>query len=51
LAPLTFLGRTFLAPSDPVAFLVTKYGPEWRTPVTTWDWAWGPRNAVAWREA
>lgn len=50
LGPLEFLGHTFHAPADPVAFLVTKYGPEWKTPVTVWDWAWGPHNAVPWRE-
>ena len=51
LAPLLFLGATFLAPADPVAFLVTKYGPDWRVPVTPWDWAWGPKNATEWIEA
>lgn len=48
LAPLTFRGQAFLAPEDPEAFLRAKYGPDWRIPVTTWDWAWGPRNARAW---
>jgi len=51
LAPLSFLGETFLAPADPIRFLVTKYGPDWRTPVTPWDWAWGPKNATAWGAA
>lgn len=48
LAPLTFRGEQFLAPQDPEAFLVAKYGPDWRVPVTQWDWAWGPRNAREW---
>jgi hypothetical protein len=48
LAPVSFLGETFLAPDDPVRFLVTKYGLDWRTPVTPWDWAWGPKNATPW---
>lgn len=51
LAPLSFLGAQWLAPADPEAFLVAKYGPDWRTPVTEWDWAWGPRNASAWSSA
>ena len=48
LAPLAFLGDKFLAPAEPEVFLVRKYGPDWRTPVTPWDWAWGPRNARPW---
>lgn len=48
LALLPFLFSVFLAPADPERFLVTKYGPEWRTPVTVWDWRWDPRNATPW---
>lgn len=48
LAPLELLGHRFLAPADPVAFLVAKYGPGWSEPVLEWDWAWGPANARAW---
>jgi hypothetical protein len=51
LAPITFLGVSMLAPEHPEQFLATKYGPEWRTPVTVWDWAWGPKNARAWVES
>jgi hypothetical protein len=51
LAPLAFRGKTFLAPADPEAFLARKYGAGWRTPVTDWDWAWGPANARAWGDA
>ncbi len=48
LAPLEFLGREFLAPSNPRQFLATKYGKDWRKPVMNWDWAWGPANAERW---
>jgi hypothetical protein len=51
LAPLEFMGETFMAPEDPETFLVAKYGPRWRTPVVDWDWAWGPANAERWVEA
>lgn len=51
LARLRFLGTEFWAPADPEAFLATKYGPDWRTPVTDWDWAWGPANATRWVDA
>lgn len=50
LAALLFLGGLYLAPADPEAFLARKYGPDWRVPVTQWDWAWGPKNAEPWRE-
>lgn len=48
LKPVQFLGHTFMAPDDPERFLATKYGPDWRIPRTTWDWAWGPNNAEVW---
>ena len=51
LAPYPFLGSTFLAPADPVKFLETKYGMDWRIPKTPWDWAYGPKNATEWIEA
>ena len=50
LAPLTFRGHRFLAPENPEAFLVAKYG-DWKTPVVEWDWRWGPRNAEPWEPA
>lgn len=48
LAPYLFLGRRVLAPANPRRFLEIKYGPDWRTPVVKWDWAWGPKNAEPW---
>jgi hypothetical protein len=47
LVPQSFLGMPMLMPADPIAFLTAKYG-DWKTPVTEWDWAWGPKNAVPW---
>jgi hypothetical protein len=44
LKPLAFHGESYPAPTDPVAVLECKYGPNWRTPVTDWDWQYGPRN-------
>ncbi len=44
LAQLTLLGRKFWAPHPAKLHLVTKYGANWRTPVTDWDWALGPAN-------
>lgn len=41
---LSFLGREYWAPSPPRLHLVAKYGPDWRTPDPTWDWARDPKN-------
>lgn len=48
LAPIALAGREFMAPADPEAFLVAKYGEDWRVPVAEWDWRWGPKNARPW---
>ena len=45
LARYRAFGREFWAPTPPKLHLVTKYGPDWRTPQTEWDWADGPANA------
>lgn len=42
-----FRDRFFICPSDRVKFLETKYGPEWRTPTSKWNWATSPKNIVA----
>lgn len=42
--PMMFQGELYPAPEDPIAVLVAKYGDDWRTPVTEWDWAYGPKN-------
>jgi hypothetical protein len=39
------LGREFWTPRDAEAYIETKYGAAWRTPVADWDWALGPANA------
>lgn len=44
LAHITFLGRTFWAPTPPRLHLTQKYGPDWRTPRPDWDWARDPSN-------
>lgn len=46
LAPLTFMGRKFWAPSPPKLHLAQKYGLDWRTPKPDWDWAVDPVNLV-----
>ncbi|HBT75057.1 TPA: hypothetical protein DEB29_03595 [Candidatus Wolfebacteria bacterium] len=42
--PIYFQNREYMAPADPIAVLIAKYGPEWRTPVKEWDWQYGPKN-------
>jgi len=42
--PMYFQNESYPAPADPIAVLEAKYGHEWRTPVTKWDWADGPNN-------
>lgn len=44
LAQLSFLGRTFWAPTPPRLHLTAKYGLDWRTPKPDWDWARDPAN-------
>lgn len=43
---VTFLGEDFWAPGDIEKYVLTKYGPDWRTPKTQWDWAFSPVNHV-----
>jgi len=44
LKPMIFQNEYYPAPADPIAVLVSKYGPEWRVPIKKWDWQYGPRN-------
>lgn len=36
----SFDGYDFLVPADSEGYLAYHYGPDWRTPVTTWDFRW-----------
>ena len=42
----TFLGHKFPIPANPEQYVETKYGANWRVPVTPWDWAYSPVNHV-----
>lgn len=41
---IDLVGRQFKTPCDPIKFLETKYGPDWRTPTQQWNWATSPLN-------
>jgi len=41
-----FLGEDFKIPEDPLLFIETKYGFEWRTPIKQWHWSTSPKNFI-----
>ena len=41
-----FLGHSFYMPEDPLKFIVTKYGEDWKTPKKEWHWATSPLNNI-----
>ena len=54
LAPLDCGGFSVPAPVDGPAYVEHLYGPDWRQPVTSWDWRFSPPNttiSVNWRSA
>ena len=44
LKEVNFLGHYFLAPSNELDFILTKYGDNWRIPDKEWDYAFSPKN-------
>jgi len=46
LKEVEFKGQLFNVPEDTLHYIETKYGPDWKTPQKSWDWAFGPSNAV-----
>lgn len=47
LAPISFLGRDFLAPYPPEQYLEDGYGPNWSQPVKVWHYRYSPPNIHA----
>ena len=41
---MVFQGVEFNVPSDPIQYLVLKYGETWKIPIKKWDWAKSPKN-------
>jgi hypothetical protein len=41
-----YLNNSFFIPEDPLKFILTKYGPNWETPIKRWDYANSPLNSV-----
>lgn len=46
LKEIDFLGIRLFAPVNELKFITTKYGENWKTPDTSWDWAYSPKNHV-----
>jgi hypothetical protein len=41
-----FLGHQFKIPKEPLNFIETKYGKEWKTPIKKWHWSTSPKNSI-----
>lgn len=41
-----FLGHKFFVPEDPLLFIETKYGADWKVPKKAWRYDTSPKNAV-----
>ena len=44
---IVFNGLIVNVPFAPEQILIQKYGEDWKTPKTKWDWANGPKNKVS----
>jgi len=43
---VNFLGYDFRIPENPLLFIETKYGENWKTPVKNWHWIKSPKNST-----
>jgi hypothetical protein len=44
---MVFNGLIVNVPFAPEQILIQKYGEDWKTPKTKWDWANGPKNKIS----
>ena len=41
-----FLNNNFNIPSDPLKFIITKYGEDWNIPNSNWSYDYSPKNHI-----
>lgn len=44
LEPIEFKGKEYLAPKDPIGYLIENYGPNYNIPIKEWDYFEAPTN-------